>query len=312
MYEKNFKTIAEQTIQTVMGKDNSISRRTALKMMGTFVAGASISSLGLATTISCASHHKRLVFYFTATGNSLYVARALSQTPISIPQALKEGNLEYEADEIGFVFPDYAAAAPMIVREFVEKVKLNAPYIFSVITFGNFAANVADWWDDFCKQKGVKNSYINTLLMVDNYLPVFDMNEQVRIDKKIPENLSSIVADIDGHMHAVSHFDADDQMKEWLKRLQGEHFPMTAERLLAIDESACIGCGICSTVCPHGNFKINDKASFSGSCEYCLACVHSCPQKALTLARGERNAQARFRNENVSLADIKSANNQLD
>ena len=46
-----------------------------------------------------------------------------------------------------------------------------------------------------------------------------------------------------------------------------------------------------------------------GRLEYCLACVHNCPQKALTLHR-ERNPQARYRNENVSLGDIKRANNQ--
>lgn len=62
-----------------------------------------------------------------------------------------------------------------------------------------------------------------------------------------------------------------------------------------------------------GAFAVSASAAAVGlpaiaSCEYCLACVHSCPQKALTLARGERNPKARFRNENVSLADIKKAN----
>lgn len=189
--------------------------------------------------------------------------------------------------------------------------RLKAPYIFSIITFGNFAANVAEWWDDFCKQKNVTNNYINTLLMVDNYLPVFDMNEQMKIDKNIPENLTKLVADIEGHRQFISHFESDDRMKGWLKHFQDEHFPMEAERLLSLNASACVGCGICSTVCPHGNFKITDQASLNGSCEYCLACVHSCLQKAITLARGERNPQARFRNENVSLADIRRANSQI-
>ena len=57
--------------------------------------------------------------------------------------------------------------------------------------------------------------------------------------------------------------------------------------------------------------ETTDKASFNGSCEYCLACVHSCPQKALTLAHGERNPHPRFRNENISLADIRRANSQI-
>lgn len=265
-------------------------------MMGAFIASASAATFGVSPLGGCTSKPKapkRLVFYFTATGNSLHVARALSPEPISI------------------VFPDYAAAAPLMVREFVEKAKLKAPYIFSVITYGNFAANVADWWNDFCKEKNVANKYINTLLMVDNYLPVFDMNEQIKIDKKIPENLAAIVADVDGKKEYISHFDVDDQMKGWLKQLQAEHFPMQAERLLALNEEACVGCGICSTVCPHGNFKITGKATFSGSCDYCLACVHACPQKALTLSRGERNPKARFRNENVSLADLRRANSQL-
>lgn len=293
---------------------NNISRRTALKIMGTFIAGASLFS-GLTALEACSpksKQTKRLVFYFTATGNSLFVARALSDDPISIPQALKEGKLDFEADEIGFVFPDYAASAPLIMREFIEKARFNAPYIFSVITFGNFAANVADWWNDFCKQKNVTNNYINTLLMVDNYLPVFDMNEQIKIDKNISENLSEIVADIDSQRQFISHVDSDEQMRQWLKRLQDEHFPMKAEKLLALNEELCIGCGICTAVCPHGNFKITGKANFNGSCEYCLACVHACPQKALTLAAGERNPQARFRNENVSLIDIKKANNQTN
>ena len=293
-----------------------MSRRDALKTMGAIVATAALSTTGLFAFAAPAMKNKakkRLIFYFTATGNSLYVARELageSGQLLSIPQIIKDEHLDFEADEIGFVFPDYAASAPLMVREFVSKAHFKAQYIFSVITFGNFAANVADWWDDFCKEKGLQNHYINTLLMVDNYLPVFDMNEQMKIDKKISENLTQIVNDIASHREYVSHVDADDRMKEWLKRLQENHFPMEAERLLRLNTETCIACGTCAAVCPHGNFRMTDThAEFSGSCEYCLACVHACPQKALTLER-ERNPQARFRNENVSLRDIKEANHQ--
>lgn len=299
-----------------MEHNESMSRRDALKKMGAIVATAALSSTGLSVFAATAMKEqtkKRLIFYFTATGNSLYVARELAGESghlLSIPQIIKDEHLDFEADEIGFVFPDYAASAPLMVREFVSKAHFKAQYIFSVITFGNFAANVADWWDDFCKEKGLQNHYINTLLMVDNYLPVFDMNEQMKIDKKISENLTQIVNDIASHREYVSHVDADDRMKEWLKRLQESHFPMEAERLLRLNTETCIACGTCAAVCPHGNFRMTDTyAEFSGSCEYCLACVHACPQKALTLER-ERNPQARFRNENVSLRDIKEANHQ--
>lgn len=301
-----------------MDKEKKMTRRDAIKTMGGIVATAALASTGVplfAAPMKKEKSNKRIVFYFTATGNSLYIARQLAGekgTVLSIPQLLKNNKLKFKADEIGIVFPDFAAAAPLMVRDFISKAQLKAQYLFSVITFGNFAANVADWWDDFCKQNGVNNHYINTLLMVDNYLPVFDMNEQVKIDKHIPENLAKIISDIDERKSFISHVDADERMKGWLKRLQDSHFPMEAERLLKLKQDTCIGCGTCASVCPHGIFVVKEKTvEFNGSCDYCLACVHACPQKALTLLRGERNPQARFRNENVSLMDIKLSNSQL-
>ena len=307
---------------TTMEKKKSITRRDALKRMGLAVASAAVATTGLSSLSFISDKEeeakegkpKRIVFYFTATGNSLYAARELAKEVgqlISIPQVIKEEQLDFAADEIGFVFPDYAASAPLIVREFIKKAKLQATYVFSVITFGNFAANVAEWWDEFCRNEGVTNHYIQTLLTVDNYLPVFDMNEQVKIDKHTPENLATIVDEVNNHKQFIAHFDGmDERMQGFLKGLQDNHFPMEAERLLKLDADACIACGTCAAVCPHGNFRMSDVAEFSGACEYCLACVHSCPQKALTLAMGERNPKARYRNENVSLRDIKRANNQ--
>ena len=36
-----------------------------------------------------------MVFYFTGTGNSLYIAKQLAEHPISIPQAMKQDTLDF-------------------------------------------------------------------------------------------------------------------------------------------------------------------------------------------------------------------------
>ena len=73
----------------------------------------------------------------------------------------------------------------------------------------------------------------------------------------------------------------------------------------------CIGCKICEKVCPTGNIIVlTDYAQRrSKKCEYCLACVHACPQKAIII-KHEKNKNERYRNENVSLDEIIKSNFQ--
>ena len=302
-----------------------MDRRNALKLMGASLAAVAMAGIAPKTHAAIlkdrAKNKKRLVFYFTATGNSLFVARQFSDAPLSIPQELKKGKQTYEADEIGFVFPDYASGAPVIVQEFLAKNTFKAPYIFSIITFGNASAMVAEWVRDYAKEKGVNFNYINTILMVDNYLPVFDMNEQVKIDKHVDENLAKLLEDVGVQKNYVQAMVQEPGMpafsKDMLKGMQDHHFNMTADRLLELKPDRCVECMTCEKVCPHKNFRLSaDGLEFSGKCEFCLACVHACPQKALTLKSmnpqwpGERNPEARYRNPNVSLNDIIRSNRQ--
>lgn len=46
-----------------------------------------------------------MVFYFTATGNSLYVAKCIDEYPVSIPQVIKNSSI-YSDNQI--VLTDYA------------------------------------------------------------------------------------------------------------------------------------------------------------------------------------------------------------
>lgn len=123
-----------------MAQTEGMTRREALKRMGLLMAGTTMTA-GITSFTACDNmQKKRIIFYFTGTGNCLYVARQLAgeNTEIlSIPQLAKEGRYDFEADEIGIVYPIYGHMPPNMVREFIKKARLDAPYKFAVLTYGN-------------------------------------------------------------------------------------------------------------------------------------------------------------------------------
>lgn len=309
-------------------EEKKISRRSALKRIGTAVAGAALVAAGAMPLSACVSRkRKRIVFYFTGTGNCLYVARQLADENtelLSIPQMMRQKRFRFSADEIGIVYPVYGHMPPNMVRSFIRQAQLQADYRFAVLTYGNRKCNAVEIWDDISRKAGMPFDYVSTLIMVDNWLPNFDMNDQIRIDKHIPENLQRIRNDLEARV--CRHEPVSEE-----ERLQHEGFMqrsgLDAEKgfLLRSEEcfvvtADCIGCSACVALCPRGNYEMtSDGVRMQGDCEFCFACIQNCPQKAIRfnpdstlplLANGEKNPAARFRNEHISLMDIKRANNQ--
>lgn len=52
------------------------------------------------------------IFYFTATGNSLSVAKKLGGELLSISQLVKEGRVDFADEVIGIICPVYCADVP--------------------------------------------------------------------------------------------------------------------------------------------------------------------------------------------------------
>lgn len=255
-----------------------------------------------------------MIFYYTATGNCLYAAKQLGgQKLVSIPQALKNGELSFEDDVIGIVSPDYAAELPLTVRTFLEKAELKANYIFMIATYGMDDSVVAEWQAEFAEKNGIHVDYSNVLLMVDNYLPAFDMDEQVKIDKKVDEQIAAIKADLAERKKYIKPSTEEGRALYKIVQQRGIEMPhWNSGEGIVCDGQKCVGCGICVKVCPIGNNGVKDGKMFrkNSKCDFCLACLHACPQLALGLTTADQNPQARYRNEHISLREIIDANCQ--
>ena len=68
--------------------------------------------------------------------------------------------------------------------------------MYLILTCGNAHGGSAEIAKNYCDSIGIKAAYINTVLMVDNFLPAFDMNEQTALDKKVDEQIVRIKEDI--------------------------------------------------------------------------------------------------------------------
>jgi len=67
---------------------------------------------------------------------------------------------------------------------------------------------------------------------------------------------------------------------------------------LQYDPKLCIGCGMCSIVCPHAVFAQNDHVAqlvYPDACMECGACQRNCPTGAIAVDSGVGCAAAMMR-----------------
>ncbi len=247
------------------------------------------------------------IFYFTGTGNCLAVAKAVGGNLVSIPQIIDKPDLRFEDDAIGLVFPIYGFGLPKMVRRFLENAALKADYTFVVGTYGNMPG--ASMYNVQHKL-GKRFDYADSLLMVDNYLPMFEMADQEAKlpQKKTAENLARIVADVSERKHKEAKaFVALRAMSAVVTHMQQSAMNGDGGRNFDIN-AQCTRYGICAKVCPANNISVEEKVRFGDKCEFCLACAQLCPQNAIRV-KGERSA-ARWRHPDVALTEIIAANDR--
>lgn len=253
------------------------------------------------------------VIWFSATGNSLSVAKCFGGRLISMCKTAgmeKEGKICISDNEaVGMVMPVYFGNVPSMMRNLIGRMEIDAPYRFAVLTYGELAGRAALLFDRLVSDCGLHFDYIRTIKMVDNNFSVVNVSKQIKSQKRkhIDRHLMEIKSDVEARRAYKERPGITGSIVGFFEEM------MPAEKTkkkFRVDTDKCNGCGLCSRICPSGNIIITDgKPAWQADCMKCTACYHNCPSGAIRY-RGERSTE-QFRNAAVSMQELLSGNSRL-
>lgn len=247
------------------------------------------------------------IYYFTGTGNSLQISNDLSA---EIGECTIHKIAEYSGEKIavntlGIIFPVYNWGLPLIISDFLRKLDISDDtYIYAVANFGGLPGKALDQCKDILKEYGLKLSAGFLINMPGNYIlgygakskgvqgklfakegkKIIYISDCVKSKKECRIEKSNTIID-----RVCSNY--------FYKHINEFH---EADQYYIVDNN-CTGCALCAKRCPVNNITMVDgKPNWNHHCELCVACIQSCPKKAIDY-KGVIRKRKQYLNPNVKL-----------
>jgi ferredoxin len=258
------------------------------------------------------------IYYFSATGNSLTVAKDLAARLdnaqiIPITKALKS-NSEQPFDAVGIVYPVYMFGLPLIVRDFLKQMKVKPEvYIFAVATFGGMPGLAHTQTKEILKERGLSFCAGFSVLMPGNYTPLYGaipQEKQEEMFKKEKERIEEITAAIKEQKRGIMEekpFLFNFLLSKLLYQGGAKQIPLSGKDFWATE--ACTKCGLCAKVCPVENIElVSGRPKWLRHCQHCMACLQWCPVEAIQYKKSTLGRK-RYRHPAVTSEEIINQSN---
>ena len=239
-----------------------------------------------------------MIYYFSGTGNSKYVAQRLAETlNETIYDMAMTCDKHTDAESLGFVMPVYYWGIPNIVLDFLKDFRIDGkPYIYLVFTCGGSTGAAGKMFE---KAVGRKCNAQFSVIMPDTWTPMFDVSDKAKMEAilnaaepKIDEIISKVKVKATGNFNRHKGFTP-------LTPLVYPSYKRQTTLNFTVSED-CISCGLCEKQCPSGIIKLeNGKPVWTDhKCAFCLGCLHRCPKFAIQFG-GKTKKHGQFYNPRV-------------
>ena len=232
-----------------------------------------------------------MIIFFTGTGNSRIIAEKIAEVTgdeiiNSFEPIRNRTYINYHSDRPWvFVAPTYAWRIPKLFEEFLRKSQFEGnDKAYFVMTCGDDIGNAAGYLKKICDEKKLSFMGVKEVIMPENYTAMFPVPDKRETERIVAAGIHSAekIAEkiLKEERIGRDSVSVADRIKSTI--VNGPFYAFCVKAKAFHAEDSCVGCGHCEKVCPLVNIKMVDgKPCWGEVCTHCMACINSCPEKAI-------------------------------
>lgn len=234
-----------------------------------------------------------MVLYFSATGNTEYIAqelaRRLDDDCINLLERFKQNDHSVLYSEKPFVIcaPVYVCEMPRFMSRYLkEQIFTGSRNVYFIFTSGGYTGISGPLAKSMFRKKGMNYLGHAEFKMPRNYVandayPMLTPEEAASRILSARDMLDPVAKDIlSGRKLTARHVFLLELLitlpfnPVWCK------YKLSSRDFYATDR--CVGCGKCAKLCPLNNIELKEGRPFWGNqCTHCMACIGNCPTRGI-------------------------------
>lgn len=225
-----------------------------------------------------------MILYFSASGNSRFIAKEISESLqdscVCLNERIKNQDFREMYSDTPFILacPIFAWRIPRIIEEYLQRTMLAGnEKVYLLVTTCGSSGNAGGYAEAFFLSLKKQWMGWHTFYMPGSYVAFMenpDLERAGEMNRSAKSQLTELIPFIKrGEKLPPSQVTPVGKFMSLAANPFFYRFIIGRPGFYTTD--SCIGCGKCSIVCPLNNIQMMDGApKWGDTCTHCMACIH--------------------------------------